>query len=208
MTQANKAIKRVWHFIPILDELRYDLNGAKVFSKLDLNKEFHQLELDEDEYWYITTFSRHTGLARFFRLNLRTTSTTEIFHEELRKKLRNIPGVLNIYDDIILGGKDTDDHVRTLKETFQVIKENNLSLNKKKWEFNKSPIKYFGLIFSSDGIYPDPEKVTSLEEAVLKNKDELRWQTLVPCLLKIILLLLQNVENYYINTLIKNHLKI
>ena len=48
MTQANKAIKRVRHFIPILDELRYDLNGAKVFSKLDLNKEFHQLELDED----------------------------------------------------------------------------------------------------------------------------------------------------------------
>ena len=50
MTQANKAIKRVRHFIPILDELRYDLNGAKVFSKLDLNKGFHQLELDEDEY--------------------------------------------------------------------------------------------------------------------------------------------------------------
>ena len=48
MTQANKAIKRVRHVIPTLDELRYDLNVAKVFSKLDLNKGFFQLELDEE----------------------------------------------------------------------------------------------------------------------------------------------------------------
>ena len=112
---------------------------------------------------------------RFCRLNLGTTSATEIFYEELRKKLRNIPGVLNIHDDIIVGGKDSDDNVRALKATFQVIKENNLTLSKKKCEFNKSSINFFGLIFSSDGIYPDPGKVTSLEEAdVPKNKDELR----------------------------------
>ena len=34
MTQVNKAIERVWHVIATLDELRYDLNGAKVFQKL------------------------------------------------------------------------------------------------------------------------------------------------------------------------------
>lgn len=48
MTQANKAIKRVRHVIPTIDELRYDLNGSKVFSKIDLNKGYHQLELDEN----------------------------------------------------------------------------------------------------------------------------------------------------------------
>ena len=99
----------------------------------------------------------------------------EMFHEELRKKLRNIAGVLDIHDDIIVGGEDTDDHVRALKATFQVIKENNLTLNKKKCEFNKSSIKFFSLIFLSDCIYPGLEKVTSLDEAnVPKNKDKLR----------------------------------
>ena len=48
MNQANKAIKGVRHVIPTLDELRYDLNGAKVILKLNLNKGFHHLELDED----------------------------------------------------------------------------------------------------------------------------------------------------------------
>ena len=110
ITQANKAIKQVKHVILNLDELRYDLSGAKVISKLDLNKGFHQLELNEDSR-YITTFSTRAGLARICRLNLGITSATAIFHEELRKKLCNIPGVLNIHDDIIVGRKDTDDHV-------------------------------------------------------------------------------------------------
>ena len=55
MTQANKVIKQVRHVIPTL-ELRYDLNEAKVFWKLDLNKGFYQLELDEDSRYNYNIF--------------------------------------------------------------------------------------------------------------------------------------------------------
>ena len=54
-------------------------------------------------------------LARFCRLDLGTTSATEIFYGELRKKLHNTPGALSIHDDIIVGGKDTDDYVQASK---------------------------------------------------------------------------------------------
>lgn len=64
---------------------------------------------------YITIFSIHADLARFCRLDLGTTSATEIFYEELRKKLHNTPGVLSIHDGIIVGGKDTDDYVQASK---------------------------------------------------------------------------------------------
>ena len=57
MTQANEAIERVRHVVPTLGDLRYDLSGVKVFSKLDLNKGFHQLELDEDSSYYNILFS-------------------------------------------------------------------------------------------------------------------------------------------------------
>lgn len=45
MAQAIKQPKGV---ILTLNELPYDLNRAKVFSKLDLNKGFHELEHIED----------------------------------------------------------------------------------------------------------------------------------------------------------------
>ena len=37
MREANKAITRERHLMPTLDEVVHDLNGAKVFSKVDLN---------------------------------------------------------------------------------------------------------------------------------------------------------------------------
>ena len=45
MRAANRAIKRVRHPIPTVDDVALDLNGAEVFSKLDLSEAFHQLEL-------------------------------------------------------------------------------------------------------------------------------------------------------------------
>ena len=41
--EANKAIAQERHLMPTLDEVVHDLNGAKVFSKLDLNQGYHQL---------------------------------------------------------------------------------------------------------------------------------------------------------------------
>ena len=70
MVEPNRAIKRTRHVIPTVEELRHDLNGAKIFSKLD---GFHQLELDEESKG-ITTFSTHVGLRRYCRLNFGTNS--------------------------------------------------------------------------------------------------------------------------------------
>jgi hypothetical protein len=68
MREPNMAIQRERHQMPTIDELINDLNGAKVFSKLDLRAGYHQFELHEDSR-YITTFSTHIGLYRYKRLN-------------------------------------------------------------------------------------------------------------------------------------------
>ena len=48
MRQVNKAIKRERHVTPTISEIVNDLNGAKIFNKLDLNQGYNQLELDQD----------------------------------------------------------------------------------------------------------------------------------------------------------------
>ena len=37
MREANRATERERHIMPTLDEVIHDLNGAKVFSKVDLD---------------------------------------------------------------------------------------------------------------------------------------------------------------------------
>ena len=45
MRQANQAVKQERHVTPTIKEIIGDLNGAKVFSKLDVNQGYNQLEL-------------------------------------------------------------------------------------------------------------------------------------------------------------------
>ena len=54
MREANKAVQREKHLMPTMDELITDLNGATVFSTLDLASGYHQLELDPESR-HITT---------------------------------------------------------------------------------------------------------------------------------------------------------
>ena len=58
MRQANKAIKSTNVPIPSVEDIQSQLAGNEVFSKLDFESAFHQLELEE-ESWNITVF--HAG---------------------------------------------------------------------------------------------------------------------------------------------------
>jgi hypothetical protein len=60
MRQANQAVMRERHPIPLVDDVLQKMNGATVFSKLDLRWGFHQIELEEDSRT-ITTFVTHKG---------------------------------------------------------------------------------------------------------------------------------------------------
>ena len=76
MRTANRAIQREGHPSPTVDDLINELNGAKVFSKLDLRSGYHQLFLAHESR-YITTFATH--LRRYKRLNFGTNSASELF---------------------------------------------------------------------------------------------------------------------------------
>ena len=108
MRQPNRAILRERHITPTVDDLIHDLNGATVFSKIDLNSGYHQYELTPDSR-YITTFSTHRGLRRNTRPNFGTSSAAEVFQEAIQQILSGIEGVRNVSDDIIIFGRDPEE---------------------------------------------------------------------------------------------------
>ena len=67
MRKANRAVKREKHLMPTTDDLIADLNGATVFSKLDLSSGNDQFELSPESR-NITTFSIHVGFRRYKHL--------------------------------------------------------------------------------------------------------------------------------------------
>ena len=93
MRMANQAIKRERHPVPTMDDLTHTLNGATVFSKLDLRSGYHQLTLAQESQ-YITTFATHKGLWRYNRLNFSTNSASKIFQKQIQFLLASIPRLI------------------------------------------------------------------------------------------------------------------
>ena len=87
----HEAIQRERFPIRIVEEMLIEMNGSKVFSKLDLNMGFHQIELDEASR-LIPTFTTHAGLFRYKRLMFGVSSAPEIYQYTIQQVLKDCPG--------------------------------------------------------------------------------------------------------------------
>ena len=163
MQMENKAILRERHPTPTVDDLIHAMNGSTAFSKLDLRSGYHQSSL-APESRYITTFSTHKGLRQFTRLNFGTNSASELFQHVVSEQIRDIPNVMNVSDDIIIFGKTKQEHDNALEAVFNRFAKIGLTLDKKKCELSKNSLSFFGFVFSSTGVSPDPAKVKVIHE--------------------------------------------
>ena len=92
----------------------------------------------------------------------------------LRPHFAHIPDAHLIHDDLIVATKTTEKHCEVIKEVMEAVSNAGLTLNPEKCVFGKSEIKFWGLIISSEGVKPDPEKVEALKYITPPaNKDEL-----------------------------------
>ena len=120
--------------MPTPNDVSAEINGSAWFSILDMNKAFHQLELDEESR-EIGTFSTHIGNFRYKRLNMGICSATEIFQHVMESKVMNgLKGAKNIHDDILVHGKSEEEHDRNLMAVLERLEERGITLNLKKWQ--------------------------------------------------------------------------
>ena len=151
-----------------MDEVLENLNGSAVFSKLDLCLGFHQIELEEGSR-DITTFATHDGLFRYKRLSFGVNSAPEKYQQIVSQVVSDISGVQNIADDLIVHGKNIEEHDRNLHKVLQRLEEKlfkNLTLNPQKCQFRMDKVVFMGLLVSKYGIGPTEEKVRAVLESI------------------------------------------
>ena len=150
------------HILPSVEQVLAQIGNAKVFSKLDANSGFWQIEL-VPESAKLTTFITPYGRFCFNRLPFGITSAPEHFQHRMSEILQGLNGVVCLVDDILVYGTTQEEHDTHLMEALQKIKEAGLTLSKDKCEFNQTHIKYVGQQIDKTGVHPDPDKVHAIQ---------------------------------------------
>ena len=70
--------------------------------------------------------------------------------------------MINISDDILVIGKDQQEHDQRLEAFFEIARGKKVTSNKSKCKFSKDECLYFGLMFSKYGDSPNPSKVQAI----------------------------------------------
>ena len=143
-----------------IEETLQEMSGAKVFSKLDLNMAFHQIEL-APESRDISTFSGPNGLYRYKRLlfGVHVNMATEKFQHIIWQILKDCPGTHNVHDDIRVVGTSEEEHDERLNE------ESGLTLNYDKCQTGVSSMEYLGNILTDKGLQVSDDKVEAMVQA-------------------------------------------
>ncbi|XP_053607193.1 uncharacterized protein K02A2.6-like [Plodia interpunctella] len=163
MRRANTAILRENHPLPTMDQLLPKMRDAKYFTKLDIKDAFHQVELHPDSR-HITTFITSKGLFRYKRLMFGISCAPEIFQKVLERMLLGCDGVFNFIDDILIFGRDLEEHDKRLKKVMEVLKENNVVLKKEKCLHRVKKVSFLGHELSDAGVRPLQKYVTTVQE--------------------------------------------
>ena len=149
--------------LPTIDDILHTFADAQVFSKLDASSGYWQLRLHEDSS-KLTTFIAPFGRFRFIRLPFEICSASEIFQREMSEVLHGLAGVSVYQDDIIVSGKDVEEHNDRLKKVLKVIEQSGMKLNKSKFSIRKSGLECLGHWIDERAVSPHANKIEAIQK--------------------------------------------
>ena len=151
--------------LPRIDDLFDQLQGACVFSKIDLRSGYHQLKIRPSDIPK-TAFTTKYGLYEYTVMSFGLTNAPAYFMHLMNKVLMDfLDKFLVVFiDDILIFSKTKEEHEEHLRLVLQRLREHKLYAKFSKCQFWIDEVPFLGHIISKGGIAVDPSKVSVVLE--------------------------------------------
>ena len=172
----NRTIKDTQSVPKIEDSLDF-LDGATIFTSLDLQSGYWQVELTEASRPQTAFTVGPLGFYECVQMPFGLTNVLATFQCLMESCLgeMHLKWCIIYLENIIVFSKMPEEHIERLRGVFAKLSAAGLRLKPSKCEFFKSHIAYLGHIVSKDGIETDQKKITAIKEwPVPKTVTEVR----------------------------------
>lgn len=164
--RLNKQVVRDRYPLPLIEDQIDRLQGARVFSTLDLENGFFHVPIREDCRKY-TSFVTPTGQYEFQRMPFGLCTSPATFQKYINLVFQPLiqKGIVLVYmDDVIILAKDKEQALVRLKETFDIASKFGLRFKWKKCQFLCDRIEYLGYDISPGKIRPSNLKINAVKK--------------------------------------------
>ena len=157
--KLNALIRKDAYPLPRIDNTLDTLSGSKWFSTLDLLSGYWQVEVAEQDREK-TPFTTQQSLFEFRVMPFGLCNAPVTFQRLMDLVLAGIQWskCLVYLDDIIIVGRNFDEHLHNLATVLHKLKAANLRTKPSKCALCQKQVTYLGHVVSKDGISADTEK--------------------------------------------------
>ena len=151
--------------LPRIDDLFDQLQGASVFSKIDLRSGYHQLKIKKEDI-HKTAFRTRYGHYEFLVMPFGLTNAPAAFMDLMNRVFKNFLDqfVIVFIDDILVYSRSKEEHEEHLRIVLQTLRKNRLYAKFKKCEFWLEQVAFLGHVISKKGISVDPGKIEAVSD--------------------------------------------
>jgi hypothetical protein len=136
----------------------------------------HQIRL-KPQHQPKTAFSTPKGHFEYKRMPMGLKGPPATFQRLVNQVMSGMQGVrvLTYLHDIIVYGRDLQEHNERLVEIFDKLREHTTKLHLDKCEFLRDQVDYLGHVITKDGVKPDEAKVSAVKNfPFYKHTNKLR----------------------------------
>uniref|UniRef100_A0A3B3HCI3 Gypsy retrotransposon integrase-like protein 1 n=1 Tax=Oryzias latipes TaxID=8090 RepID=A0A3B3HCI3_ORYLA len=163
--QLNKITVKNKYPLPLLNSAFEYLQGAAVFSKLDLRNAYHLVRVREGDEWK-TAFNTPLGHFEYLVMPFGLTNAPAVFQALVNDILRDFLNrfVFVYLDDILIYSPSLESHCQHVRLVLHRLLENKLFVKAEKCEFHVPRVSFLGFIIEKGSMNMDPTKVAAIKD--------------------------------------------
>ena len=160
----NNVTRKDVYPLPRIEECLDTLEGNVWFSKLDANAAYWQIHVDKADQEK-TAFITKYGLFEFERMGFGLCNAPATFSRAMNLILRGLTWeiALAFLDDVLVLGKDFQEHLRNLRLVLDRFKMYELKLKPKKCALFQTKVEFLGRDVDNTGLHLKAEQVEAVQ---------------------------------------------
>ncbi|GJV59825.1 putative reverse transcriptase domain-containing protein [Tanacetum coccineum] len=160
--ELNKLTVKNRYPLSRINDVFDQLQGSRVYSKIDLRSGYHQLRVREEDIPK-TAFRTRYGHYEFQVMSFGLTNAPTIFLDLMNQVCKPYLDrfVIVFIDDILIYSKSRKEYEGNLKLIMRLLKKEELYAKFSKCKFCLSKVQFLGHVIDREGIHVDPTKIES-----------------------------------------------